>query len=218
MAREIINTGTVANDGTGDPVRNAFIKVNNMTSELYTALGDGSLLNSYVASTGAPVNNQVAVWVDASQIEGTAQMTFDSSTVALRLTGLEPNLQLAATGNTGIYGVYAEPAGLIIASDEGSLDAGSFLSIKVDGSEVIYIDDQLNVGMGTITPTVKLDVDGQIKTSATTVVGLPLASVAGAGARGFVTDATATTFGSVVAGGGTDAVPVFSDGTDWLIG
>lgn len=37
-------------------------------------------------------------------------------------------------------------------------------------------------------------------------------------ARRFVTDATATTFHSVVAGGGTDIVPVFSDGTDWRIG
>lgn len=218
MAREIINTGAVANDGTGDPVRNAFIKVNNMTSELYTAFGDGSLLNAYVASSGAPVNNQIAVWVDASQIEGTTNLTFDSATVALRMTGLEPNLQLAATGNVGIYGVYAEAGGLNIAADEGSLDAGTFLAIKVDGSEVIYIDDLLNVGMGTITPAVKLDVDGQIKTSATTVAGLPLATSAGAGARGFVTDATVATFGTVVAGGGANAVPVWSDGTDWRIG
>jgi hypothetical protein len=39
-----------------------------------------------------------------------------------------------------------------------------------------------------------------------------------AGARSFVTNATATTFGSVVAGGGTNKVPTYFDGTDWRIG
>jgi hypothetical protein len=38
------------------------------------------------------------------------------------------------------------------------------------------------------------------------------------GARAFVTDATATTFLSTVAGGGSDKVPVVYDGTDWVIG
>lgn|SRR5262245_30816902 len=57
-----------------------------------------------------------------------------------------------------------------------------------------------------------------LATTATIVSSLPVASTAGAGARAFVTDATATTFLSVVAGGGTTAVPVVSDGTNWLIG
>ncbi len=57
-----------------------------------------------------------------------------------------------------------------------------------------------------------------IKTAETTVASLPAASTAGAGARAFVTDANATTFLSVVAGGGSNAVPVHSDGTDWRIG
>jgi hypothetical protein len=50
----------------------------------------------------------------------------------------------------------------------------------------------------------------------TTVAGLPIASVAGS--RNFVTDATATTFNSVVAGGGSNNVPVFFDGASWRIG
>ncbi len=39
-----------------------------------------------------------------------------------------------------------------------------------------------------------------------------------AGARAYVTDATATTFSSVVAGGGANRVPVTFDGTSWRIG
>ena len=59
---------------------------------------------------------------------------------------------------------------------------------------------------------------GAVKTLSTTVSALPSASTAGAGARAFVTDATATTFLSTVAGGGSNKVPVVSDGTNWLIG
>lgn len=36
MAREHINIGTVANDGTGDPIRSSFYKTNNNFIELYS--------------------------------------------------------------------------------------------------------------------------------------------------------------------------------------
>jgi len=51
-----------------------------------------------------------------------------------------------------------------------------------------------------------------------TVSGLPAAATAGQGARRMVTDANSTTFNSVVAGGGTNILPVFSDGSSWRIG
>lgn len=51
-----------------------------------------------------------------------------------------------------------------------------------------------------------------------TVATLPTASTARKGYRNFVTDATATTFASIVAGGGANNVPVYCDGTNWRIG
>jgi hypothetical protein len=51
-----------------------------------------------------------------------------------------------------------------------------------------------------------------------TVGQLPSASLSGSGAKLFVTDASATTFASIVVGGGSNKVPVYSDGTDWRIG
>ena len=51
-----------------------------------------------------------------------------------------------------------------------------------------------------------------------TVATLPSAATAGVGARAFVSDATATTFASTVAGTGANKVPVYSDGTNWKIG
>jgi hypothetical protein len=52
----------------------------------------------------------------------------------------------------------------------------------------------------------------------TVVASLPIASAGLTGARAFVTNATATTFASIVAGGGSNAVPVYCDGANWRIG
>lgn len=59
---------------------------------------------------------------------------------------------------------------------------------------------------------------GYLKLIPTTVGALTAAATVGAGTKAFVTDANATTFASVVAGGGSNVVPVYSDGTDWRIG
>lgn len=52
----------------------------------------------------------------------------------------------------------------------------------------------------------------------TTVGGLPSAATVGKGARSFVTDALVPTFGSAVAAGGAVFTPVYSDGTNWIVG
>ena len=61
MAKQIINIGASANDGTGDPLRNAFDKVNDNFNELYTSGGtNGSTLinifdsNGYLDLSGDP--------------------------------------------------------------------------------------------------------------------------------------------------------------------
>lgn len=52
---------------------------------------------------------------------------------------------------------------------------------------------------------------------ATTFSGLPISPAMGQ--RGFVTDAPGSTFGATVSvGGSTNKVPVFFDGTNWIIG
>ena len=90
-------------------------------------------------------------------------------------------------------------------------DASNYERLSVDWtSNVAYIRPQ-NAGTGSARLFVPV-------TGATTVAGLPAAATAGAGARAFVTDATVTTFASIVAGGGANAVPVVSTGTNWIIG
>ena len=45
MTRQVISTGTAANDGTGDTLRSAGTKINDNFEEIYQALGDGDNLS-----------------------------------------------------------------------------------------------------------------------------------------------------------------------------
>ena len=45
MTRQVISTGTTANDGTGDTLRSAGTKINDNFEEIYQSLGDGSNLS-----------------------------------------------------------------------------------------------------------------------------------------------------------------------------
>jgi hypothetical protein len=92
-------------------------------------------------------------------------------------------------------------AGALIEADPLNLHVNSTIQFKIDGNEKYRITST-----------------GEFRGPATTVAALPGAALVSAGARHFVTDATATTFASIVAGGGANSVPVYSDGTNWRIG
>jgi hypothetical protein len=60
-----------------------------------------------------------------------------------------------------------------------------------------------------------------VKTAPTHLASLPSASTAGAGARAFIDDALTTLalgLGGTAAAGGSNKVPVYSDGTNWIYG
>ena len=111
-----------------------------------------------------------------------------------------------------------DPADTFVIGVEAGSGGGTVRNVALMGGDV---------GIGTTTPTVALDVSGSIaatgtvKTTPTTVGALPAASTAGAGARTFVTDSAnslSSHHGQTVTGGGTDFSPVYSDGTTWRVG
>ena len=61
MAKQHINTGVTADDGTGDTLRQAGIKINSNFDELYAALASAQSINSIVAGNGISVENNAGV-------------------------------------------------------------------------------------------------------------------------------------------------------------
>jgi len=85
MAKQVINIGTSANDGTGDPLRTAFDKVNDNFTELYN--DDSGDVDSVSASGGLEVDQSTgAVTVSISDDGVTyAKMGTEFTTARLSL-------------------------------------------------------------------------------------------------------------------------------------
>lgn len=105
-------------------------------------------------------------------------------------------------------------------TSSGSTAATVRWTISSGGHLLPETDDVYTIGADTFAPQ-QITAARFIKTRPLLVLTLPSAVAAGAGARAYVTNATATLtagIGTVVAGGGANKVPVVSDGADWIIG
>ena len=92
MAREIVNLGTGANDGTGDPLRTAFEKINNNFSELYSETAADSQIsfsgnkisaNASNADLVLEASGTGAVQLGALKVVGTTINSDDSTQVTI---------------------------------------------------------------------------------------------------------------------------------------
>ena len=73
MAKQTINIGTTANDGTGDPLRTAFDKVNDNFTELYN--DDAGDVNSIIAGAGISVDTATGNVTVTNTITNNNQLT-----------------------------------------------------------------------------------------------------------------------------------------------
>ena len=156
----------------------------------------------YNSETGALELYDGSEW-DATGDYTTLVESFDGdgSTVAYTLSEASTTDGVLVTLN----GVLQEPT-----------TAYSVSSTTLTFTEAPATGDKLIVRF--MTKTLGSTVGTYVKTTPVAVTSLPSASSVGAGSRAFVTDANATTFASIVANGGSNGVPVYSDGTNWRIG
>lgn len=139
-----------------------------------------------------------------------------------------------ASGETGSGNVAVgyRALGSINTADQ-CLGLGYFAGRYANNSRQVFIDvvDRTNItnaqnvgliyGKGestAIAQVLHINALTRIGPPSVTVATLPAAAAGLAGYRAFVTDANATTFASIVAGGGSNGVPVYCDGTNWRIG
>ncbi len=109
--------------------------------------------------------------------------------------------------------------GILIDVNDATIPAGNKNYVQYNNGNVMggsasftFVSSSGLLSVPNITTT------GVVKTTATTYSSLPIPAIAGAGARSFITDANTTTFLATVTGGGSNAVPVVSNGTFWIVG
>ena len=98
MAKQIINIGSAANDGSGDPLRSAFDKINDNFTEVYTELGGTSLSN--ISITGNTIGTDDTNGNIILSPNGTGDVVI-ATAKSLQLTDHTDNaiLKTDATGN-----------------------------------------------------------------------------------------------------------------------
>jgi hypothetical protein len=154
MARQIINIGTNANDGTGDPLRTAFDKINDNFLELYGADGDANTLQSNLDVNGWNIvstrsNEDIRIIPN-----GTGTVELEKST---NITGaLTVSTTAGITGNTTIGGTLGVTGLSTLASfkgatgatvtailDEDTMTSDSATALATQQSIKAYVDSQV---------------------------------------------------------------------------
>lgn len=129
MAKQVIGVGTNANDGTGDPIRDAFVKVNSNFDELYT--DDAGDVGSIIAT--APIVRD--------QATGNVTISLANSGVTYaKMQNLATANRLLGSTSTGVIGETQVVAAMMAAN---SVNSDNY----VDGSI-----DTIHVANDQITP------------------------------------------------------------------
>lgn len=189
------NTDGVQNTSVGSLALDA-----NTGGDYNTALGYSAL----TTATTADYNTAVGYRALNAALTGASNTAVGADALLLvtgannTAVGRQAGNTLTTGSNNTLIGNAAAPSSVTV-SNEVTLGNSSVTTLRVPG--ISY------------TAGVKYFSHGAL-----TVATLPAAATAGAGARAFVTDANATTFASIVAAGGANGVPVYSDGTNWRIG
>ena len=99
MAKQTINIGSAANDGTGDPLRTAFDKINDNFQELYDRFGGSTVPN--IEIVGSEIENKVTNENITLTTNGTGTISLGADTSVTGNVTYAGSLVSGATDNVG---------------------------------------------------------------------------------------------------------------------
>jgi hypothetical protein len=166
MARQTINIGTNANDGTGDPLRTAFDKINDNFAELYGGDDDASTVLEHDTAPKLAGN------LDVNNFQITTDVTNGNVNIQPNGTG---NVQLAAIKVKGTT-IYSDDSSIVNVNEglivDGTLTASGAATLSTSltlasGATVTAILDEDAMGSDSATAlatqqSIKAYVDSQV--------------------------------------------------------
>ena len=210
MARQSINIGSSANDGTGDPLRTAFDKINDNFVELYGTDNDINTLdanldvNTFAITTGVTngditvtPNGTGSIKLGAMKFVGTTMSSDDSTQITIA-----ENIQTTGTINVAgaatISGATTLSTSLTLASgatvtgilDEDAMGSDSATALATQQSIKAYVDAQVTAA----------DLDFTADDSTTNSIDLDSEVMQFSGGTGITTSATGNTVTTAIDG------------------
>src|SRR6056300_1715987 len=201
MARQSINIGSSANDGTGDPLRTAFDKINDNFVELYGTDNDINTLdanldvNTFAITTGVTngditvtPNGTGSIKLGAMKFNGTTLSSDDSTQITIA-DNIQTTGTLNVTGATTLGSTLAVGTSLALATgatvtgiDNGALGSSATL-LATQGAIKTYVDSQVTAQ----------DLDFACDDSTTLSIDLDSESLQFSGGTGITTAGTSNT-------------------------
>src|SRR5210317_2649896 len=203
MARQNINIGSSANDGTGDPLRTAFDKINDNFVELYGTDNDINTLdanldvNTFAITTGVTngditvtPNGTGSIKLGAMKFVGTTMSSDDSTQITIA-ENIQTTGTLNVAGAATITGATTLSTSLALASgatvtgilDEDAMGSDSATALATQQSIKAYVDAQVTAA----------DLDFTADDSTTNSIDLDSEVMQFSGGTGITTSATGNT-------------------------
>jgi len=130
MSRQAINIGSAANDGTGDPLRTAFDKINDNFTELYDRFGGGnpnieitgdSIVNKSTNSNITLTTNGTGTISLGADTSITGNLTYAGSTISGATNNLTTSTTALSLESTVHILASAEASYTLAAGSEGQV-------------------------------------------------------------------------------------------------
>lgn len=166
MAKQTINIGSNANDGTGDPLRTAFNKINENFTELYGSDNDLNTLDANLDVRNYSITTTVTNGDITISPNGTGSLTLGALTVSGTEISSADSTQITLKENLSVTGTL---------NAAGAATLGTSLTLA-SGATVTAILDQDNMSSNSDTAlatqqSIKAYVDSQMAATAITFVG-----------------------------------------------
>ena len=165
MAQETVNIGIVADDGTGDTIRGAGVKINNNFTELFarpSVISDINVIQNNITTNSSDADINIIP-------SGTGSVRFPGITIDdndIKATRTNDDLKIVPNGSGSVVIDGIGFAGTSISSSDSSI---------INVNENLIVDGSLNAGGSTFSSTVSasstLGVSGNTTLSTLTVSG-----------------------------------------------